>query len=129
MNGLNSFDINWRMGMVFLNQEKASLPKKAETNKSNGNACWWRTTEKKDPNAMDIDVLTMEERRSLMRQGKCFWCKKTGHLVKDCPPLEQGEGSKKKDLAKFVYATIRALTKEQKEVFTKLVMEEGDEDF
>jgi hypothetical protein len=54
-----------------------------------------------------------------------------GHLAKDCPLSEQGEGSKQKkaDLARFVYATIRALTKEQKEEFTKMVMEEGDQDF
>jgi hypothetical protein len=56
-----SYDTNWRMGMVFLNQEKASLPKKADTNKSTGNAHWWRTNEKKVPNAMYVDALTMEK--------------------------------------------------------------------
>jgi hypothetical protein len=105
-----SFDTNWRMGMVFLNQDQASPPEKADTNKSTGNAHWWRTNEKKDPNMMDVDTLTMEERGSLMRQGKCFQCKKTGHLAKDCPPPEQGEGSKKKDPEKFAYTTSRALT-------------------
>jgi hypothetical protein len=60
---------------------------------------------------MDVDALTMEERGSLMRQGKCFRCKKVGDLAKDCPLPEQ-EGSKKKDPAKFAYATIQALTKE-----------------
>jgi hypothetical protein len=49
------------MGMMFLNQDKVSPPKKADTNKSMEKACWWRTTEKKDPNAMDVDALTMEE--------------------------------------------------------------------
>jgi hypothetical protein len=116
------------MGMMFLNQDKMNLPKKADTNKSTEKARWWRTTEKKDPNTMDIDALTMEERGSLMRQGKCFCCKKMEHLAKDCPPSEQ-EGSKKKDPAKFAYATIWALTKEQKEEFTKMVMEGGDQDF
>jgi Zinc knuckle len=38
---------------------------------------------------MDVDALTMEERGMLLRQGKCFRCKKTGHMAKDCPP-EQG---------------------------------------
>jgi hypothetical protein len=119
------------MGMLFLNQDKTSPPKKADTNKSMEKACWWRMTEKKvDPNAMDVDALTMEERGSLMRQGKCFRCKKTGHLAKDCPPSEQ-EGSKQKkvDPAKFAYATIRALKKKQKEEFTRMVIEGGDQDF
>jgi hypothetical protein len=125
-----SFDMNWRMGMMFLNQDKASPPKKADTNKSSKNTHWWRTNEKKDPNAMDVDALTMEERGLLMRQGKCFHCKKMGRLAKDCPPSEQGEGLKQKkaDPAKFAYATIQALTKEQKEEFTKMVMEGGDQD-
>jgi hypothetical protein len=36
------FDTNWRMGSLFFNQDiKANLLKqKADTNKSNGNACW-----------------------------------------------------------------------------------------
>jgi Zinc knuckle len=78
---------------------------------------------------MDVDTLTMEERAMLLRQGKCFCCKKTGHMVKDCP-LEQGELSKQKkvDLARYAYTTIKALTKEQRESFTRLVMEDKDEE-
>jgi hypothetical protein len=58
------FDTNWRMGSLFFNQDIKANPskQKADTNKSNGNACWWRTNERKDPNAMDVDALTMEER-------------------------------------------------------------------
>jgi Zinc knuckle len=94
-----------------------------DTNKSNGNARWWRTNERKDPNAMDVDALTMEERGVLLRQGKCFCCKKMGHMAKDCPP-EQAESSR------FAYTIIKALTKEQRESFTKMVMEDKDgEDF
>jgi hypothetical protein len=79
----------------------------------------------------DVDALIMEERGTLLRQGKCFCCKKTRHMAKDCPP-EQGELSKQKkvDPARFAYTTIKALTKEQRESFTKMVMEDKDgEDF
>jgi Zinc knuckle len=123
------FNTNWRMGNLFFNQDQKgnSSKQKVDTNKSNGNAHWWRTNEKRDPNAIDVDALTMEERGMLLRQGKCFRCKKTGHMAKDCPP-EQGESSKQKkvDLARFAYTTIKALTKEQRESFTKMVMKDKD---
>jgi Zinc knuckle len=72
----------------------------------------------------------MEERGMLMRQGKCFRCKKVGHMAKDFQ-TEQGESSKKKvDTARFAYTTIKVLMKEQRESFTKMVMEDKDgEDF
>jgi hypothetical protein len=48
-------------------------------------------------------------------------------MAKDCSP-EQGELSKQKkvDLARFAYTTIKALTMEQRESFTKMVMEDKD---
>jgi hypothetical protein len=125
------FDTNWRMGSLFFNQDiKTNLSKQeADTNESNGNARWWRMSERKEPDVMDVDTLTIEERGMLLRQGKCFCCRKTGHMAKDCPP-EQGESSKQKkvDLARFAYITIKALTKEQRESFTKMVMEDKDEE-
>ena len=36
---------------------------------------------KKDPNAMDIDAMSMEKRTALMRKGACFICKEPGHLA------------------------------------------------
>jgi hypothetical protein len=127
------FNTNWRMGNLFFNQDIKTNPskQKVDTNKSNGNAHWWRTNKRKDPNAMDVDALTMEERGMLLRQEKCFRWRKTGHMAKDCP-LKQGELSKQKkvDLARFAYTMIKALTKEQRGSFTKMVMEDKDgEDF
>ena len=39
----------------------------------------------KDPNAMDVDRMTTEERTKLMKKGLCFGCKKPGHLSQNCP--------------------------------------------
>jgi hypothetical protein len=125
------FDTNWRMGSLFFNQDiKANSSKqKADTNKSNENTRWWRRRERKDPNAMDVDALTMEERGMLLRQGKCFRCKKMGHMAKDCPPKQRESSKQKKvDLARFAYTMIKVLTKEQRESFTKMVMEDKDEE-
>jgi hypothetical protein len=69
------FDTNLRMGSLFFNQDI-----KANSSKQKA-AHWWRTSERKDPNAMDVDALTMEKRGMLLRQGKCFCCKKTGHMI------------------------------------------------
>jgi Retrotransposon gag protein/Zinc knuckle len=41
--------------------------------------------EKKDPNAMDIDWMSIKEQTRLMKEGKCFRCKLFGHLSRDCP--------------------------------------------
>ena len=102
-----------------------------ETSKGNRNTRWWRPAEKKDPNAMDLDALTMEEQATLFRQGKCFCCKKPGHMARDCPPPEQKNTLKKNaDLARFAYMTIKVLTREKKEAFKKMVLEDkSDEDF
>ena len=53
----------------------------------------WRQGFAKDNNAMDLTpgrtrargALTDDERAKLMAEGKCFRCKKTGHLSRACP--------------------------------------------
>ena len=52
---------------------------------------------RKDPNAMDVDVLTAEEQSDLMRKGACFRCKAQGHLSRDCPNKERKVELKKEE--------------------------------
>ena len=63
----------------------------------------------RDPNAMDVDRLTIEERTKLMKEGRCFKCKKQGHLSRDCPGEKTVEEPKKKWDGKSAAAHIRAL--------------------
>jgi Zinc knuckle len=47
-------------------------------------------TKPKDPNAMDVDnvrlnPLTNEERKKLSDEGRCFRCRKQGHMSRACP--------------------------------------------
>ena len=39
----------------------------------------------RDPNAMDIDAMSVEKHEGLMKAGKCFYCEEHGHMAKDCP--------------------------------------------
>jgi Retrotransposon gag protein/Zinc knuckle len=44
-----------------------------------------------DPNAMDVDAintrnpLSEEEKKRLMAEGRCFFCKQQGHMSRNCP--------------------------------------------
>ena len=50
-----------------------------------------------DPNAMDVDVLTAEQRTKLMRKGACFNCKAVGRLSRDCSNKKKKEEPKKEE--------------------------------
>ena len=120
------FDTNYQEAMDIFGQNKRNNDKTMSRS-------WYRPAEKKDPNVMDVDMLTFEERQMLMKQGKCFKCRKTGHRAADFPGEEDRKGKKKEepqkaDPVKNAFATIRALTKDEREAFEKMMLE-GKEDF
>jgi len=43
----------------------------------------------KDPNAMDVDALSIKQREEAMRKGACFGCGEVGHISRNCPKKRQ----------------------------------------
>ena len=87
----------------------------------------------KDPNAMDVDAMSIEERNELMKKGACFRCKKTGHLSKDCLTRNKTtrttqEVQKKmtpKEMYKHIQSITAQLNNEEKMEFFREAEEEG----
>jgi Zinc knuckle len=87
-----------------------------------------------DPNAMDVDRLTVEEQNKLMKEGRCFKCRNTGHQANECPKDDNDkkkgkEVPKKKMNGRELHAHVRALfkemTKEDRDEFLKGAEEAG----
>jgi hypothetical protein len=87
--------------------------------------------EKKDPNAMDIDRMSIEERTRLMKEGRCFRCKLFGHLSRDCPNKGQNTTTTTtpttpKWTGKSAASHIRTLIASMSEEEKKVLEEEGE---
>ena len=84
----------------------------------------------KDPNAMDVDRISTEERTKLMKEGKCFKCQNFGHLAKDCPNEQRTQNTPQKkwtekDAATHVRALIAQMDNDQKRKFQENAKSEG----
>ena len=75
------------------------VPDKKEEKKEEPKKCW--NFAKKDPNAMDVDAMTTEERTEAMKKGLCFGCRKHGHLNQDCPNKKGKKDEKKEEKKKW----------------------------
>ena len=98
--------IQWIIGWGRPNNDKKEEPKRK----------FWTFT-KKDPNVMDVDLLSTEKRDKAMRKGLCFGYRKLGHLNQDCPDKKKTTtaytpipSSSKKMNMKELYAHIWSLT-------------------
>ena len=59
---------------------------------------WRSTTYMRPSNAMDVDAvrvdaLAAEEKEKLAKEGRCFRCKKQGHISRKCPEREENKNA------------------------------------
>lgn len=45
-----------------------------------------------EDDSLDINKLSVKERQELQDQGLCFWCRKPGHISRDCPSKPKKPG-------------------------------------
>ena len=107
------------------------------------------TTYARPSNAMDIDVvhvdeLAAEEKEHLTKEGRCFKCKKQGHISRKCPEREEKKdapchgnqgmtvctavvdnGGDTKDKVEELAGGIRELGDEEREGLLDLLLEKG----
>ena len=67
-----------------------------------------------DPNAMDINTMTIKKHDNLMKKGACFYCKHVGHVAFDCTNRVMKTPICSILVAAMSTASITALTEEEK---------------
>lgn len=65
-----------------------------------------KETKERDPNAMEIDAISVTERQDLMKKGACFVCREHGHIAKNCP---RKNGKDRKPFVPFQKRNINAV--------------------
>ena len=46
-----------------------------------------------DLNAVCVDALTVKEKEKLTKEGRCFKCRKQGHISRKCPEREENKNA------------------------------------
>jgi hypothetical protein len=93
---------NWkRMQKILGRGNKTPNTTNYTNNYQNSNRKFFFPKKERDPNAMDVDRLSIEERNALMKEGRCFKCRQSGHLARECKmgyqPQQKTEPKKKWD--------------------------------
>ena len=73
-------DNNWRRMQKILGRSRESNEKKNSYDKKGEEPRRRFNFSRRDPNAMDVDTLTIQKRDEMMKKGLCFRCEKPGHL-------------------------------------------------
>lgn len=88
------------------------------------------TTTTRDPNAMDIDRLSVEQRDEHFKMGKCFNCHQKGHRAAECPERNNApktySAPPKYRTATAAYTHIKALLGDLPEAEREKFLEEAD---
>jgi macrodomain Ter protein organizer (MatP/YcbG family) len=109
------YDTNYRMAMAILGKP---------TNGGRTSYSQPRKIHERDPNAMDVDVMSTEKRTALMKKGACFNCEEPGHIARDCPKKKKNVNQKKS--VKEIHALIQTMSKEEKEELATLQVSGGE---
>lgn len=116
------YDTNYRMAMAIIGK-----PLKGASGRPSSTFFQpKRTHEHRDPNAMDVDAMSIEKRNILMKRGACFICEETGHLARNCP---KRKNTYQKRTVKEIHALIEAMNKDEKEELASLQITGGTQDF
>jgi hypothetical protein len=131
---------DWYKWVAELDHKHAKINRAVEWTR--GNSRKERTPQRKfyfpqkerDPNTMDVDRLTIDERNQLLKEGRCFKCKNTGHRANKCP--EENDDKKKgkkvpkkkmnrRELHTHVRALFKEMTEEDRDEFLRGAEEAG----
>ncbi|GLB45345.1 putative reverse transcriptase-rnase h-integrase [Lyophyllum shimeji] len=128
------FDNQWRRARAIINRHRQENKKPSTPSR---NYMPPRYVQIKDPNAMDIDRLSLEEREEHFKKGLCFECHKPGHRAADHKKGTVSEQKKydfsfRKEARKTgkethlrIKAMIEALDEKEKEECMKKLEDEG----
>jgi len=118
-------DNQYRMTMEVLKRKEGEGSQKRQTGKPN-----WanyfddkKPRKERDPDAMDIDGMSVEKRTILMKKGACFICEEPGHMAREHDEYmrkKKGKGNfrgatspPKKHTIQEIHALLQALSVEE----------------